>query len=95
MERWRTRRFADSQGWRVFSAACTLPANATLLMLVFFVRESPEQFVVKGKIDDAEFLLRKAANFNGRPLWVNRMLIVVCAAPSQLSMYCFFKTKPD
>lgn len=54
----------ESQGWRMLCVYCALPAVVATFG-VLLVDESPHWLVIKGRRDEADAILRRAATMNG------------------------------
>lgn len=60
--------------WRLLHLVISLPYIPTIILVCIFVPESPRWLLVKGKIDNAQKVLRKVARINRKKLPENFLL---------------------
>lgn len=55
-------------GWRALAFVTILPVASVLILCYFYLPESPRWFLDKGKVEDAERVMRRTAKANGTTL---------------------------
>jgi hypothetical protein len=60
--------FLDRYGWKYLIYIATIPSVLAVILTAIYLPESPRWLVTKGRISDAEDVLRKCADVNGNAL---------------------------